>query len=133
MTFAVSLVVVVAALAFAAWPLFNGTGARLEASPATPDAISELEGQKLAAYSAIKEAEFDFQMDKLSDADFAAMREKYGARAIEAIAAIDRARGRASARQERIAFCPQCGKSVPDGAAFCGGCGCVLRAATAVA
>jgi hypothetical protein len=48
------------------------------------------EKQKADAYSAIKEAEFDRQMGKLTDEDYRLLREKYEARALEALAQLDR-------------------------------------------
>ncbi len=48
------------------------------------------EKQKADAYSAIKEAEFDRQMGKLTDEDYQMLREKYEARAIEALTQLDR-------------------------------------------
>ena len=49
-----------------------------------------LEKEKELAYAALKEAEFDFQMGKLSAEDYAALREKYEARALQALAALER-------------------------------------------
>ena len=49
-----------------------------------------LEKEKELAYAAIKEAEFDLQMGKLSPEDHAALREKYEARALAALAALER-------------------------------------------
>ena len=48
------------------------------------------EKQKVDAYSAIKEAEFDRQMGKLTDEDYRLLREKYEARALESLAQLDR-------------------------------------------
>lgn len=48
------------------------------------------EKQKADAYSAIKEAEFDRQMGKLTDEDYQLLREKYEMRAIEALTQLDR-------------------------------------------
>jgi hypothetical protein len=48
------------------------------------------EKQKADAYAAIKEAEFDRQMGKLTDEDYHLLREKYEARALEALAQLDR-------------------------------------------
>jgi hypothetical protein len=49
-----------------------------------------LEKEKELAYGAIKEAEFDFQMGKLSNEDYATLRGKYEARALAALAALER-------------------------------------------
>lgn len=51
-----------------------------------------LEKEKDLAYAAIKEAEFDFQMGKLSADDYAALRGTYEKRAIAALTALDRRR-----------------------------------------
>ena len=51
---------------------------------------AKLDAMKELAYGAIKEAEFDFQMGKLSPEDYAALREKYEARALAALAALER-------------------------------------------
>jgi len=48
-----------------------------------------LEKEKELAYGAIKEAEFDFQMGKLSAEDYAALREKYETRALRALEALE--------------------------------------------
>lgn len=45
--------------------------------------------QKEEAYAAIKEAEFDRQMGKLSEEDYHLLRAKYEARALAAIAQLD--------------------------------------------
>jgi|SRR5215204_927691 hypothetical protein len=51
---------------------------------------SRWEKQKADAYAAIKEAEFDQQMGKLTKEDYHVLREKYEARALEALAQLDR-------------------------------------------
>src|SRR5262245_33286890 len=50
------------------------------------------EKQKADAYAAIKEAEFDQQMGKLTEEDYRRLREKYETRALEALAELDRLR-----------------------------------------
>ncbi len=96
----------------------------------------KLERQKLDAYAAIKEAEFDHRMGKLSDADFAALRTRYSAQALEAIAGLEAAatpvrQSSGPRRPSRVAFCPSCGHSVPPRANFCGACGRSLKEAVA--
>jgi hypothetical protein len=49
-----------------------------------------LEKEKELAYAAIKEAEFDLQMGKLSSEDHAILRAKYEARALAALEALER-------------------------------------------
>jgi hypothetical protein len=90
--FCFGLVVIVAAALFVAAPLFRPA----LAAPAS-DAGSERERwerQKRQAVLAIKEAELDHQMGKLSDEDFGRMRERFERQALEAIAALERGGGR---------------------------------------
>ena len=74
---------------FVAAPLFRPEGA-----PYSPGAqegqATRWEKQKVDAYAAIKEAEFDQQMGKLTEEDYHVLREKYEARALEALAQLDR-------------------------------------------
>jgi membrane protease subunit (stomatin/prohibitin family) len=133
MTIAIGILIIVAALAFVAAPFFAGEPA---GDTAAPVARGQLERQKLEAYAAIKEAEFDYRMGKLSDADFGALREKYGAQALQAISALDEAQSTpprqvGHRRPVRIAFCPACGHGVPPRANFCPACGRSLQEAVA--
>lgn len=132
MTAVLSFLLVAAVGVFVAWPFVRGTGA---AEDQEGDAVTPIERQKLDAYTALREAEFDWRMGKLSEADYAALRDQYRRQALAAIAAIEEARGRArrerrtgSARSPRhITFCPACGQRVPPRANFCGHCGRSLR------
>jgi NACalpha-BTF3-like transcription factor len=139
MTLFASIVIVVAAAAFVAMPFFNAAPVA-EAGAVVlrvPGERQMFERQKADAYAAIKEAEFDYQMGKLSDADFKLVRDKYTAQALEAIAALDmasvaRARQTKEARRPtRIAFCPICGRGIPPRANFCPACGQSLSEAVA--
>lgn len=135
MTIVIGLLLVLAVAAFVAMPFFTGDADGSVGRSATVSASErqKLERQKAEAYAAIKEIEFDYRMGKLSEADFAAIRNKFAAEAVAAIAALDAAkpsplRGRAEARRpSRIAFCPSCGHSVPSRAKFCPGCGRMLK------
>lgn len=117
-----------AALVFVGWPLFR---APVPSPISDAEALTALERQKREAYAAIKEAEFDRRMGKLSDDDFAALTGRYRQQALAAIAGLDQAqrsdiarRGRAPAR---MAFCPDCGEKLPPRANFCSHCGRSLR------
>lgn len=122
------LLVAVAAL-YVALPFLRreGDAPLPEAVSASP--LERLEQQKREAYAAIKEAQFDHQMGKLSDADLQAITEKYRAEALAAIAALDAHREAADDRAPaRIAFCPTCGRKLPGKANFCPGCGRAIKA-----
>jgi hypothetical protein len=134
MTILIGLLLAIAAAAYVAAPFFTTTPApEAGAKPVTASERECLERQKFDAYAAIKELEFDYRMHKLSDADFAAIRDKYAAQALEAIAALDAAKAAEprqvaeGRRRSRIAFCPSCGVSVPARAKFCAACGRSVR------
>lgn len=81
--------VVVAALAWVvAWPLLAGR-TQLGGGATGDTERYRLEKEKDLAYAAIKEAEFDFQMGKLTTEDYATLRRKYEARALAALAALE--------------------------------------------
>ena len=130
----VALVLIVAAAGFVAAP-FLKSEPLVEMGSAPPR--GQLERQKLDAYAAIKEAEFDYRMGKLSDTDFASLRERYSAQAVQAIAALESAHAAQHKklvevrRPTRIAFCPTCGRGVPPRANFCPACGHSLKEAVA--
>jgi NADH pyrophosphatase NudC (nudix superfamily) len=107
---------------FVGWPLLR---ARRGAEPGDADALP-LERQKREALAAIKEAEFDRAMGKLSDADFAQIAGRYRDQALAAMAALE-AGAKQGGGKPRLAFCPQCGTRLPPRANFCGGCGTSLR------
>ena len=126
MGIAIGLVLVVVCGAFVAAPFFRRDGAAFGEETVAP---SRWERQKLDAYAAIKEAEFDYQTAKLSDADFAALREKYAAQAVEAMTALDAARtnrARPGKHAAGVNYCPGCGRKAPPQAKFCPGCGRAL-------
>jgi zinc-ribbon domain len=134
MTIAIGLLMVLVVAAYVAAPFFTNAPAGLDGVPSvSASERQKLERQKLEAYSAIKELEFDYRMGKLSEADFTGIRNKYMAEALDAIKVLDTAktaqtRERAeNRRQARIAFCPACGRSVPQRAHFCPACGRQLK------
>jgi hypothetical protein len=93
-TFAVFLLglgLIVIVAVFVAGPLFSAEGA---AAPGEdPRERERWERQKRQALAAIKEAQLDHRMGKLSDEDLAAMRARFEAQALEAMAALERGKG----------------------------------------
>jgi hypothetical protein len=83
------LALVAAVAWFVSAPLLGHGAARSPAAAGDPERY-RLEREKDLAFGAIKEAEFDFQMGKLSPEDYALLRAKYEGRALAALAALER-------------------------------------------
>jgi hypothetical protein len=144
-------VLIVASVAlFVAAPLGGGLLATRRAGRDAAEA-ERLEHERGLAMQGLRELEFDREMGKLSETDYAGLREALMARALAASAALERLRApdAAPARPRlvknatapaalpvaavRIRFCPQCGVEVAAGS-FCSECGAPLSvAARAVA
>ena len=88
-----------AVASFVASPLFTPEE-KQEPVRETNPMFTHWEKQKTEAYAAIKEADFDLQMGKLTQEDYHTLREKYEARALEALAQLDILHG---APQQRAA------------------------------
>jgi hypothetical protein len=85
--FLLGLALIAAVSFFVAAPLFR---ARAEAVPTASSGERERwERQKRQALAAIKEAELDHRMGKLSDEDLASMRARFEAQALEAMAVLE--------------------------------------------
>jgi hypothetical protein len=88
--FLLGLALIAAASFVAAAPLFRP---RPAAGPAEqPGDRERWERQKRQALAAIKEAELDHRMGKLTEDDLAAMRARFEAQALEAMAALEQGR-----------------------------------------
>lgn len=118
----------------ALWVALPFFGRDAEEDLPLPEPIADrdkLERHKREAYSAIKEAELDHQMGKLSEADFALLIDKYRNQARAAIAALEAGESgpeRGPTRlPTRIAFCATCGHKLPGKANFCPACGRAVR------
>ncbi len=101
----------------------------------------EVAHNKASALGAIRELEFDFATGKLSDEDYAALRARYEAKAVEVLSrptrqvpAVDAAArieaeiAAARARRRRrvpdgAPRCASCGEGLPAAARFCPVCG----------
>jgi membrane protease subunit (stomatin/prohibitin family) len=131
MSTVLTVIAVSAVMIFVGWPLVRPDSEDEDGG----ESLSPLERQKVEAYGAIKEAEFDLRMGKLSQADFETLTERYRGQALEAIAALEQSRApaRAVVRQanvragRRFAFCPDCGEKTAPRANFCGACGRTLQ------
>ncbi len=86
MIYVFSFVLMIGALGYVALPLFRGSK---EEQNAGPDETSELEAQKAAAYSAIKELRFDYELGNLSPRDHEDLETKYRRKAAQILKELD--------------------------------------------
>ncbi len=114
---------------FALWPLFTADPEDSIIAPYV-DPMSSLEMRKQAAYSALKEAEFDRRTGKLSEEDYDKVVARYKGQALEAIAALENQAPAEppSTASGKARFCAGCGTAIAGGAKFCAGCGTPLNA-----
>ncbi len=127
MEIAALLLAVLPLATFVIWPLFAETSAEIGVAESR---FASLEHRKVEAYRAIKEAEFDQRMGKLSDEDFDTLVARYREQALQAIAGLaEQAPERPAGVKKggsRVNFCPSCGEKVIAGGRFCAGCGAAL-------
>ena len=93
--YAIGLLFVGMVAVFVALPLLTASTSLMQASSPEDhadhaDHAARWEKQKTDAYAAIKEAEFDKQMGKLTEEDYQLTRRKYETRAVEALTQLDR-------------------------------------------
>ena len=86
--FVLGLVVIILVSLYVATPLFGSDVAVLAGEEAGER--ERWERQKRQALAAIKEAELDHQLGKLTDDDLRAMRARFESQALEALAALER-------------------------------------------
>ncbi len=140
------VLIVVGVALFVAAPLFE------TARRARDDSVdlerSRLEHKRALAVQGLRELEFDREMRKLSDDDWAELKQQLEARALSAMAALEKLDKEAALRaaspgRKRVArigdavsaggqaarFCPACGKPVAGKVNFCAECGAALTIA----
>ncbi|MCX8071539.1 MAG: hypothetical protein N3C12_03675 [Candidatus Binatia bacterium] len=115
-------------LLYVLWPFWSqfiseepvGTTGSLDA-----DKRSVLERQKDEALAAIKEAEFELQMNKLTIEDYEAIRNRYAPIIFAALDELSRSSDPALRAREVAArhLCPSCGAEQPVHGRFCFSCG----------
>ncbi len=109
--------------------------------------LEETGSPKILALLALREIEFDRETGKLSDADYALLKQKYSQSALEAIkqerANEDPASGSeqelddaealiTKAKAQRQSTCPTCQSGLEPGSIFCSNCGRSLAVADAL-
>ena len=145
MTFLVVLLVMLAAFTVVGWPLIRSArDARREPGASSP--WDDLIGRRDAAYRAIKDLDFEYQLGNLSEPDYRGLRERYRSEAAATLRELDavmRGAGAGEASPGGPATpaavaptlpaqanppCPSCGKPVEAGDHHCGSCGARLEA-----
>jgi hypothetical protein len=116
MTVGLALLLIATVAAAIAAPLLD-SGADMEA--AADLGVERLEREKNAALTAIREAQFDHAMGKLSEEDYASLRSFYERRALSALTEL----GTRPTPPSDTDVCDRCGRRFVDDSAFCGGCG----------
>ena len=120
-----------AALAFVLTPLVRGRGDSTR--PSSPRPFRPADEDDEDPVAALREVEFDRETGKLSDADYATLRSRYTAQALDRmraaaaspVAAALPADAEAAIRRYRDAraMCADCGPRPEAGAVFCSSCG----------
>jgi hypothetical protein len=113
------LILSVAALIAAPFLSLDPTPIDLRANPDT----ERLEREKSAALLAIREAQLDQAMGKLSDDDYTSLRDFYERRAIAAMADLDEASASESVARDTGARCSECGTALARESTYCAACG----------
>ncbi|MFQ6001257.1 MAG: zinc ribbon domain-containing protein [Anaerolineae bacterium] len=117
------------AAGFVVYPLFQ----RSEGEPVSVGK-GELEGllwEKQATYLALKDLEFDRAMDKLSEADYQDLSQRYKGKAISILKRLDEREAEIEAevakiRARKSIACSCCGATLRPEANFCPACGSSL-------
>jgi cytochrome c-type biogenesis protein CcmI len=151
----IAAVMLVAAVAlFVAAPLTDGLLRRRRDSSNRLE-IERLEHDRGLAIQGLRELEFDHEMGKIDDADYAALRAQLEQRALVAMSASERARKpnppaplrlapkramsaapvshRSASSTQRADVCPRCGVRAGAGHNFCTECGASLPSLVSVA
>lgn len=149
MDFALAILVMAAALAALAYPLYR---TRQQAASLNLSTLDNLLARRDGLYATLRDLELDRQLGKLDDADYNALREKYMTQATEVMQDLDTLQGKGAAaaanatleqevsarRQLRdrknpradaktaAGFCRNCGQSYETGDKFCAKCGQAL-------
>jgi hypothetical protein len=121
----------VLALWLVLWPMLAPDGSK----PRPEEPLDPEETARGVALTALKEIEFDRETGKLSDADYAFLKDKYTAEALDAlraeapddieamVAARVRVLGAAPTGAPGAPSCPTCGPRPEADAVFCSACG----------
>ena len=130
MTYVAILLLMLVAFTVVGWPLVGSSrGARRESSEGSPG--ENLVSQRDAAYGAIKELDFEYELGNLSESDYQGLRERYRNEAAAALRKLDATASGPAASTEVASpespraglACPSCGKPTAFGDRYCWNCG----------
>jgi hypothetical protein len=121
------VILVVAAGAYALWPLFAGASDESDGLPAETDA-DYLVARKTALYRNIKELEFEYKMGRLTESDFRRLETEYKGEAVEILKKLDVLTAPTIEPEPdgKSDACPACGAKTIPGKKFCADCGARL-------
>lgn len=141
LTIAIFLLLTIAVTFFVMTPILQSRSRRSPAARVNSnDRASDLEDRKQNIYATIKDIEFDYQMGKLSEEDFHALRQQYKDEAVQVLKELDKAemkKGKKKVSGRKISgkqqaenaagFCWVCGTALASRDKFCPNCGTNLR------
>ena len=137
---AIGLLLVVATAIALSWPLLSPTS-HPEERDREVDPSARLKSEKDNVLAAIREADFDHEVGKLSEEDYRSLRVELEERAVGALAALDRVASITpasptsavpppSVARGGATFCPACVHRRKSDADFCNRCGRPLSRTT---
>jgi hypothetical protein len=144
MTYVAIVLVMLVAFALVGWPLV-GPARDSRRAPSGASAGSDLVDRRDAAYRAIKDLEFEYELGNLSESDYRSLRERYRSEAAAILRELDAVQGEAAAEAApsgpagqaavvstataRVNLsCPSCGRRAEEGDRYCSSCGSRLEA-----
>lgn len=132
MLYLAAFLIVLGVALFVAAPLFESDGSR---EVRAGGEMARIEHERALAIQGLRELEFDRQMHKVAEEDYATLHAVLEARALTAMASLDQMAARPTVPPKRIAaaapaasrqpwgFCPSCGSKLTPEARFCAECG----------
>ena len=126
----IEVLLVLAVLAAIGYPLYVRPAAA-EGEVDEGDERHRLLSAKESAFVALKDLEFDYKTGKIDEADYAGLKARYEAEAVNVMKRLDAAAGAAApaGKQagEKARFCAACGAKADSDDRFCATCGQPLK------
>lgn len=123
MEFVLVAIVLAAVFGSIAYPIFNPPRTEQNES----NALDILIAQRDSAYQSIRDLDFDYQLGKLSETDYTALRERYKGHAAMTLEQIDAMiaplANQVGLAREQGLRCGKCGTPYESGDKFCRKCG----------